>query len=340
MTDSAFVILVEVLLSIILVVIVLGNLFVIEAVCRHVRLRTIPNICIVSLAVADLFVGLLNIPMYMYAIYNENHSRDYNLALDSLDMYFGASSILHLALISMERCYAITCPLRRRFLQKGTVIKILIFLWLAAITPVVIYVLKVPSWPALVLIVCFLVPLIIIVTSYTILMISAKISRKKMEKHRVQQTSNDIKLAKTLCIVVVVFITTWTPFFIVLANFVYPEHLSLNLTVGQQTYLSYFVKFFQYASSACNPFIYAFRQREFTNALHHLRASLKKHNCERSSDSVVCGDSRATRKTTTKTSYNRFLKPKSFERNEQLSLTCLNDQTCHGNNKKHSSTRK
>lgn len=123
MTESAFVILVEVLLAIILVIVVLGNLFVIEAVCRHIRLRTIPNICITSLAIADLFVGLLNIPMYMYAVYDDAFEQKYpeklNLVLNSLDMYFGVASILHLALISMERCYAITCPLRRRFLQKG-----------------------------------------------------------------------------------------------------------------------------------------------------------------------------------------------------------------------------
>ena len=124
MIDSAFVILVEVLLAIILVIVVLGNLFVIEAVCRHVRLRTIPNICITSLAITDLFVGLLNIPMYMYAVYyagalEQSYSEEFYLAIISLDMYFGTLSIVHLAFISMERCYAITCPLRRRFLQKG-----------------------------------------------------------------------------------------------------------------------------------------------------------------------------------------------------------------------------
>ena len=123
MTDSAFVILLEILLSIIVVIIVLGNLFVIDAVCRHVRLRTIPNICITSLAFADLFVGLINVPMYMFAIYDDTigqrYSKNYRLVLRSLDMYFGAASILHLAFISMERCYAITFPLRRRFLQKG-----------------------------------------------------------------------------------------------------------------------------------------------------------------------------------------------------------------------------
>ena len=123
MTDPAFAILVEVLLALIVVIIVLGNLFVIQAVCRHVRLKTIPNICITSLAFADLIVGLLNVPMYMYAVYvdafKKNYSEKYILALNSLDMYFGVTSILHLALISMERCYAITYPLRRRFLQKG-----------------------------------------------------------------------------------------------------------------------------------------------------------------------------------------------------------------------------
>lgn len=122
-TDSAFVILVEILMSLIMVVVILGNLFVIGAVCRYTRLRTIPNICITSLAIADLFVGLLNIPMYMYAVYEDEfkqkYSEQFTLALKVLDMYFGAASILHLSFISMERCYAITCPLRRKFLQKG-----------------------------------------------------------------------------------------------------------------------------------------------------------------------------------------------------------------------------
>ena len=127
MTDPAFVILVEVLLSFILVIVVLGNLFVIQAVCRHVRLKTIPNICITSLAFADLIVGLLNIPMYMYTVYDDAFEQKYPekliLALTALDLYFGAVSILHLALISMERCYAVTYPLRRKFLQRGKRLK-------------------------------------------------------------------------------------------------------------------------------------------------------------------------------------------------------------------------
>ena len=101
-----------------MVVVVVGNIFVIEVVRRNNRLRTIPNICITSLAVADLFVGLINIPMYMYALYDQTVPT-VRKAQHSFDIYFGVTSILHLTFISMERCYAITFPMKRRFLQKG-----------------------------------------------------------------------------------------------------------------------------------------------------------------------------------------------------------------------------
>ena len=103
-----------------MVVVVVGNIFVIEVVRRNNRLRTIPNICITSLAIADLFVGLINIPLYIYAIYHQTEiTITYNKVQNSFDIYFGVTSILHLTFISMERCYAITFPMKRRFLQKG-----------------------------------------------------------------------------------------------------------------------------------------------------------------------------------------------------------------------------
>ena len=117
---SPFVVLLEVFYLVLMVVVLLGNTFIVEAIRRHSHLRTIPNICIASLAVADLLVGLINIPMYMYAVYDETEiTLGYHKVQNSFDMYFGVTSILHLTFISMERCYAITFPLKRRFLQRG-----------------------------------------------------------------------------------------------------------------------------------------------------------------------------------------------------------------------------
>lgn len=120
---TPFVVLLEIFLSILLLIVVLGNIFVIEAVRSHTRLRTIPNICITSLAVSDLFVGLINIPIYMYTAYHGRSTLVVHKTLNSFDIFFGVTSILHLTFISMERCYAITLPLKRKFLQKGKALR-------------------------------------------------------------------------------------------------------------------------------------------------------------------------------------------------------------------------
>lgn len=75
-----------------------------------------------------------------------------------------------------------------------------------------------------------------------------------------------MKLAKTLCIVIIFFIVAWLPYFIVLLLFAakYPKFLAM--TPNSVIYLSYFVKCLQYSNSAVNPFIYAFRQQEFSKA--------------------------------------------------------------------------
>ncbi len=131
-------------------------------------------------------------------------------------------------------------------------------------------------------------------------------------------------MAKTLCIVVVVFVVTWTPFFIVLAYFTYPEYIKLNLTLKQMTYFVYFVKFSQYASSACNPFIYAIRQRDFTHALRNLCGrSTAPHRRLNNNNLVHEAEGSVTSTRITRTFFNR--PSKAFEKNEQLSLYRINN---------------
>ena len=99
---------------------VVGNTLVIEAVRRNAQLRSIPNICITSLAIADLLVGLVNMPLFMYLITNPttSYSKDYLMIQYSLDIYFSVASILNLCLISLDRLYATICPVKRLTLQK------------------------------------------------------------------------------------------------------------------------------------------------------------------------------------------------------------------------------
>lgn len=122
----------------------------------------------------------------------------------------------------------------------------------------------------------FVIPLMVVIISYTILAISAKISWEKMEKYRIQQTKKDLRLSKTLCIVIIFFIVAWLPYFIALILFAYTNKLAM--TGNGAIYFAYFVKCLHYSNSAVNPFIYAFRQREFSNVFKSL---FKRSQCHK-----------------------------------------------------------
>lgn len=83
------------------------------------KLKTKTNYFIFSLAVADLFVGLFSVPLWIYYIVTLDF-RNYLYQYYQLgDIVSGVSSILHLTCISVERCYAIVAPLKHRKISKG-----------------------------------------------------------------------------------------------------------------------------------------------------------------------------------------------------------------------------
>ncbi|XP_050049470.1 probable G-protein coupled receptor No9 [Dermacentor andersoni] len=117
------------------VLVIFGNLLVMVAVLASTKLRTVTNYFVVSLAVADLSVGLVVLP--------------YSIALEVLEVWlFGhtwcqiwlavdvwlcTSSILNLCAISVDRYLAITRPVRYRSLMSSRRAKLLIVaVWVIA----------------------------------------------------------------------------------------------------------------------------------------------------------------------------------------------------------------
>jgi hypothetical protein len=128
----------SVIMSIVAVICVLGNLLVIVAVRRQRFLRTLPNMFIVSLAVADLLMGILVIPfsisqaLFRYWPFGLELCRLYKLSTATLIII--TLSLFHLAAISMDRYLT----LRRgvQYLQGRTVKKNLLViggLWAGAL---------------------------------------------------------------------------------------------------------------------------------------------------------------------------------------------------------------
>ena len=99
---------------------VLGNLLVLISYLKSQELRKSTNYFIISLAVADFFIGLLLVNFYsVYLLYGYWPFRASvcNMYL-SLDYWLSQASVLNLVATSVERFVAIKLPLRYRVAKK------------------------------------------------------------------------------------------------------------------------------------------------------------------------------------------------------------------------------
>ena len=89
---------------------VVGNALVVCVFCRYVVLRTVTNYYVISLAVADLLVGLVGIPSAIAT--SVGLPRDFYtcLLMTSLLMLLCTSSIFSLVAITIDRFWAIMYP--------------------------------------------------------------------------------------------------------------------------------------------------------------------------------------------------------------------------------------
>ena len=119
--DIAFV----VVFCILALMIVFGNSLVIGAFQVNPRLRTASNMLLISLATADILIGTISVPLYVYV----SVTNDYQLLTVHMifDIICGVSSVLNLTAISLERCYALIYPIKHRNISKRMSCKIFYF---------------------------------------------------------------------------------------------------------------------------------------------------------------------------------------------------------------------
>ncbi|KAG8194862.1 hypothetical protein JTE90_017294 [Oedothorax gibbosus] len=98
-------------LGIFILLTIIGNVFVIYAIVTEKNLKGIANWLILSLAVADLMVAILVLPL---SAYNDVNDQTWELGSNlcrlwtSLDVLCCTSSILHLLAIAIDRYWAVT----------------------------------------------------------------------------------------------------------------------------------------------------------------------------------------------------------------------------------------
>ncbi|XP_058470079.1 trace amine-associated receptor 1-like [Solea solea] len=264
------------------VLIMFGNLLVIISIVYFKQLHTPTNFLMLSLAVADLLVGILVVPFSIIIVVSSYFRLQYILCRirSSFDMILCNSSIWNLCCISVDRYYAVCQPLRYRNKINGRVVGIMILVsWTIATLNTAIQTLqalsKAPNSKKCVLfqrktqstmvvgvLFAFGIPAVIMSTIYLkILMVARKQARSILSMAKSGETVSKMekKATKTLSIVMGIFLMSWTPFFTCitfhrLSNYPIPVHVIQSL------------KWLGWSNSMLNPFVYAFFYSWFRSA--------------------------------------------------------------------------
>lgn len=245
------------------IIIVFGNCLSILILLKR-RLRKRPHFLLISLAIADLLVGLFSIPMYMVMWFTRQTLLS-SLVFDCVDMYTGFSSVFTLVFISLERLNAIAQPLRHRQLTLHSY-------FIAIATPWILSVAVTSSRALLglaiidvhqflsVIIMSLSTPLVIMCIAYCV------IWRKEASRlYHSFRARSEARLAKTVLLVTGMFMLTWMPFqilVIVIVKCATCNNVSLVVV--------FVIKLLQFSNSVLNFFIYCLRMPNYRQALFSL----------------------------------------------------------------------
>lgn len=239
------------------------------AMNRHLQKRS--SYCLINLAVADLLVGSIAIPMNVYnvgLVYEFwGDFFDLNVVFASLflHVFSGLASLYALVLMSMERMLATVWPLRHRTLRNRLYIFGFSIQWflVAAVSAVWFCSLLYLSLHAslYVWIPSLFISVIVICASYMAVFIAVKHQNKKHQTSLQKSAFHKEKeLALTLFIVAAISLASWVPYSVVeIINFRQEIILPFNVL--------YTAILLANSNSLINPIVYVFRMQSFRSAL-------------------------------------------------------------------------
>ncbi|XP_035494869.1 adenosine A2a receptor a isoform X1 [Scophthalmus maximus] len=292
---SVFYIILELLIA---VFSVLGNVLVCWAVCLNSNLQSITNFFVVSLAVADIAVGVLAIP-FAIVISIGFCSNFYGcLFIACFVLVLTQSSIFSLLAIAIDRYIAIKIPLRYNGLVTGQRARgIIAICWILSI---IIGLTPMMGWHKLPVGVnstcplglmkclfeevvvmeymvyfnffaCVLIPLLLMLAIYLRIFMATRHQLKLIEVKAVHGEKSrttlqkEVQAAKSLAIIVGLFVVCWLPLHII-------NCFTLFCPQCQRppAWIMYVAIILSHANSVVNPFIYAYRIREFRQTFRRI----------------------------------------------------------------------
>uniref|UniRef100_A0A3P8UZ32 Adenosine receptor A2 n=1 Tax=Cynoglossus semilaevis TaxID=244447 RepID=A0A3P8UZ32_CYNSE len=274
---------------------VAGNILVCWAVCLNSNLQSITNFFVVSLALADIAVGLLAIPFAITV--STGFCADFYgcLFIACFVLVLTQSSIFSLLAIAVDRYIAIKNPLRYTSLVTGQRAKAIITLcWVLSVgiglTPMLGWntaggnsttspsgtcpegmteclfegVVTLDYMVYFNFFGCVLVPLLVMLVLYANIFMAARQTASSPSSSS-STLQKEVHAAKSLAIIVGLFAFCWLPLHIINCF----NHLCQDCN-RPHIWLMNIAIILSHANSVVNPFIYAYRIREFRQTFRRI----------------------------------------------------------------------
>ena len=263
----------------------IGNVLVIGTVCTNPSLKIISNFWLVSMAVADLMVTALAQPMFSVFLGLQVKSECHEGVSQAFRLIANMScsaSVLHLCLISIDRCLVILRP--HDFRTFRTKKRFKIALAIAWTLPIVYGILRLTvskkgtSYFTVIAVgICYL----IIISCYSLIILkvrkqgTATLKRLRGQSRRSASSGSsehmvERRVTVTIAIVVVIFTVCWFPLLYLRSAFA-EDNFGVAYNWARTLALS---------NSSMNPWIYCFRIAEFRDAYRRLmKCQWKPNRC-------------------------------------------------------------
>ena len=273
--------------------IILGNAFTIFVFSTLTRTSHIRRTCylLINLAVADLLVGItepiiLGMEKYHQMTATTSKPRGINETNPvrgkrenalrvvwipgAMQLFASSASVFFLALISLERAFAVLKPLRHRVVSTRVYIYSIVVVWAVGIfifglMALSFYYLKLARETVHVVVhFCLFISFVMICASY--LKIRTRLSSTAPEVavvNRRQTAEYNVRLSRTLFVVIALSLLFWLPA-VALYTGMHICHCSFH------PYMMWTVNALLLANSLVNPFVYSFRMPVFKEALEKL----------------------------------------------------------------------
>lgn len=251
------------------VLIVVGNLLIILLFAVNRRLRKRSLFLVINIAFADLMLGTLTVPIYIfdvgffYDLWKGEilSNRSFFISHTVTDTVFGQASLISAPVIAGERFHAIYWPFKNRTLSMRAYRIVIGMVWtLALFISTVIMALyhlistkrAVYAWTPYALTLTFII-------CGCNIGIWRKFQHGSFASHQQNRASQNTRVTKTLLLVSILAPLTWLP--LIILNVLYVR----NISTSRRTYVV--ANLLNYSNSFVNPIVYTLRISEFRRAL-------------------------------------------------------------------------